>query len=96
MNKWILTKDELPENSKHVIVAYRNELGMPRRVRAIYERKFEIVIDDYDNGCYYDEKDDEYYLKEGWYESCDGSENYYDIECEVLCWCGLPKLPRWF
>ena len=74
-----------------------NQCGKRRRVRAVYIRQYEEEAGDDDELCVeYCEEQDEWYLKEGWYELID---NWYDyssvaiVEGVVDYWMPMPPAP---
>ena len=93
--EWISVKDRLPEPQVPVIVYATVHEGKKRRLRAQYAPKHTLFVhpgvqsDDED----YDEKTDEYYCKEGWYETSEFEEIHWRIQGEVTHWQPLPS-PR--
>jgi hypothetical protein len=91
-----------PENSKRVMVYYRNTTGMLRTTVAEYIKYRSILAEDYlsddcDEEFYaseYDEGKDVYWTPAGWYESTyHGEMNMYITE-KVLGWMPIPPLPK--
>lgn len=72
---------------QNVLVAYRNEYGNWRRVRACYYGEGELMSDDS-----YDDADEDGYAPEGWYEECDESNFALPISYEPILWHPLPKI----
>ena len=88
---------ELPEEDQIVIATYLNSYGKRRRVRAVYVRQYEEESDYDDDSDYeYNEENDTYYLKEGWYELIDNWGDYSSVaivEGEVDYWMPMPPAP---
>jgi hypothetical protein len=86
---------ELPEEDQIVIATYLNSYGKRRRVRAVYIRQYEEELDYDDDSDYeYNEENDTYYLKEGWYELIDNWPDYSSVaivEGVVDHWLPMPK-----
>lgn len=87
---------ELPEEDQIVIATYLNSYGKRRRVRAIYIRQYEEEESGQDDElCVeYCEEQDEWYLKEGWYELIDNWDTYSSVaivEGKVDHWLPMPK-----
>lgn len=102
-NGWISVKERLPESGKHVLATCE--------IRSLYGYKKQYVCEAYyaeahsisewkyleDTDCYdYSEEDDEYYLKEGWYEVINNWDEYGSvvIEDSVTHWMPLPEPPK--
>jgi hypothetical protein len=95
--RWIAVTTQLPPAGVPVIAHYKNSLGKDRRIRAFYAPPLVIEAgsDDLEHeAAYYDEKEDEYYLKEGWYVSNEHEEVHWFVDEPVLHWTPLPPLPR--
>ena len=99
---WISVNDKLPESGKHVLVSceVRRLDGFKKRYLCIafYAEPHKISEhypeEDY---CYdYDEEQDEYYLKEGWYEVIQNWDEYSSVVIEdfVTHWQALPEPPK--
>lgn len=87
---------ELPEEGQIVIATYLNSYGKRRRVRAVYIRQYEEEegSEDDDLCVEYCEEQDEWYLKEGWYELIDNWDTYSSVaivEGTVDHWLPMPK-----
>lgn len=97
---WVSVKDRLPESGKHVLITceIRSLYGYKKQYvcEAFYAAEHSISEGKYpdDTDCYdYSEEDDEYYLKEGWYEVIHNWDDYssvviYDF---VTHWMALPE-----
>lgn len=101
--RWISVKDHLPESNKRVLAScdVRRLDGYRRRYTcvAFYAVKHSIPEGKYpeDDECYdYDEDEDEYYLKEGWYEVIHNWDEYSSVVIEdfVTHWMPLPEPPE--
>lgn len=97
---WVSVKDKMPESGKHVLACceLHREYGFKRRYVCIafYAAPHSISQGMYpeDDFCYdYDEGEDEYYLKEGWYEVVHNWDDYSSIVVEdfVIGWMPLPE-----
>jgi hypothetical protein len=89
---------EKPERGETVIATYLNSYGKRRRVRAVYIRQYEEESDYDDDSDYeYNEENDTYYLKEGWYELIDNWDDYSSVaivEGVVDYWMPMPPAPE--
>ena len=101
---WIkCTPDTMPKSGKHVFVTCE--------IRSLYGSKQQYVCEAFhadtysiregkylgDTDCYdYCEEDDEYYLKEGWYEVIHNWDEYGSIIIGdfVTHWMPLPEPPK--
>lgn len=101
--EWISVKDRMPESGKHVLATCE--------IRSLYGYKKQYVCEAYyaedhsvsegkypeDTDCYdYSEEDDEYYLKEGWYEVIHNWDEYWSVVIGdfVTHWMPLPEPPK--
>ena len=88
---------ELPEKDQIVIATYLNGYGKRRRVSAVYVRQYEEEAGDDDELCVeYCEEQDEWYLKEGWYELIDNWDYSLVaiVEGVVDYWMPMPPAPE--
>ena len=101
--KWISVKDRLPESGKHVLATCEIRLlnGSKKQYvcKAYHAEKHSISEGKYldDTDCYdYSEEDDEYYLKEGWYEVIHNWDEYGSVVIDdfVTHWMPLPEPPK--
>ncbi len=99
--QWIPVSERLPDNRVSVIICYREWQQYAKRyvysiVIGWYARKNSVnenVFCEWDADCDYDEDDDEYYIKEGWYEfTTQGNSDLMNwfINAEVVAWMPLP------
>lgn len=102
---WIPVSERLPEGNIKVLVTgreYSKYLKKYRYVRFIarYISKYLIKVCDMWTECDDDdmqdhnESDDEYYAKDGWYESVENWNDYTDLyvsDYEVIAWQPLPE-----
>lgn len=100
VSSWVSVKDGPPESGKHVFVTceIRSFYGHKKQYvcEAFYAAEHSISEGKYpdDTDCYdYSEEDDEYYLKEGWYEVIHNWDEYSSIVIGdfVTHWMPLPK-----
>lgn len=100
---WISVKDSLPESGKHVHLSCEIRLLSGRRKQytcvGFYAKAHTLSEGSYpeDDEAYdYDEEEDEYYLKEGWYEVIHNWDEYSSIVIGdfVTHWMPLPKPPE--
>ena len=104
VDEWILCDDQLPYANKDVLITFREYIGYSGKYvygvcKAVYIPQHFIKSEDLwsQNDCYelevYDEDEDCFYVKEGWYEIV---ENWYDythvyINKKVIAWTPLPE-----
>lgn len=98
--EWSLAADELPSCGKPVLAYYLNSHGKGRRIRAEYVKAWTVQADDLsdpDTECVeYSEKEDAYYIRQGWYELIDNWDEYGRIavhEGVITHWQELPAAP---
>ena len=101
MNPWIPVAQALPDTTKKVLATYLNKMGKRRTVIANWvqarTQKRSPWDDEETDIAEYDESSDEFFLKEGWYECLENSEEYgmwWIYEGEVTHWMPLPLPPR--
>ena len=76
LGSWVPVVERMPPSGAVVLVAYRNERGEWRRIRAQW-----IAAKSVEAGCdseigEYEEATDTYYDPEGWYESINNWDDY--------------------
>lgn len=100
---WISVKDRLPESGKPVLATceIRSLYGYKKQYvcKAYHAEEHSISEGKYpeDTDCYdYSEEDDEYYLKEGWYEVIHNWDEYGSVVIGdfVTHWMPLPEPPK--
>jgi len=98
---WINIENQKPENYKKVYVVIENEKGKHFQSMAIFIEKRKVLaedfMEDYDEETYdYDERNDEYWLKEGFYEWNYSSEIWYLISDKIIKWYLISdKVIKW-
>ena len=103
--KWIPCSERLPETNKSVQITFREYLKYSKEYhygvcKAVYISEHSVKTCDMWTDCdddelsIYDEVEDEYYVKSGWYEVIEHWDEYSNIRiyCEVTAWMPLPKL----
>ena len=100
---WKPMSEGLPDNGQPVLASYVNSYGSRKVIRAYHVQKFGELwaIDPYeddDEVVYeYNDADDRYYLREGWYELID---NWPDCASVSVCegtidyWMPMPDQPQ--
>lgn len=103
VNPWISVEDRPPESGKHVLATceIRSLYGYKKRYvcEAFYAKEHSVSAGGCpeDTDCYdYSEEDDEYYLKEGWYEVIHNWDEYGGVVIGdfVTHWMPLPEPPE--
>lgn len=101
--KWISVEDRLPESGEHILATceIHSLYGYKKQYvcEAYYAKEHSISEGKYpeDTDCYdYSEEDDEYYLKEGWYEVIHNWDEYGSVVIDdfVTHWMPLPEPPE--
>lgn len=93
-HKWIKVEERLPENTKRVMVLYRNQLKKRRVTIAEYVPYRTILAEDFlTDDCpdefyssEYDEKNDCYWTPQGWYESNYQADINWHIGEKITHW----------
>lgn len=94
-NKWNKVEDCMPNGDEEVLVTYKNSWGKDVVLLAShYDELTAEAPGEWDpDDCAYNEVDDTYYIPEGWYEACAGSEELYGIDGTVSHWMPIPRVP---
>lgn len=97
VQEWISVKDRLPENGVHVLLCceihrYDGEIAGKYVCDGYYAEANKLISGEYE----YSEEDDEYYLREGWYEVIKNWDAYTSVPVEdfVTHWMPLPQPPK--
>lgn len=94
---WIPVSESMPEARKIVLACYLNNAGNYRIIRCKWYPAYTEVTDiDLCGWGDYDEKTDEYYTPEGWYECIDNWDEYESVffEDDITHWMELPEPPN--
>lgn len=103
MAEWISVNDRLPESGVHVLIfcemhRYGGEIAGKYVCDGYYAEANKIIADGFPDECYceYSEEDDEYYLREGWYEVVKNWDDYNSVAVEdfVTHWMPIPAPPE--
>ena len=83
-----------PRNGNWILVYGKNSCGKDRVITASYVNKYTLPTEE--DWC--DEKDNEYYDFEGWYElaHCNDDYNHFaitDSDCKITHWMKIPASP---
>lgn len=101
---WIPIGEKLPDANTDVLITFREYMEYSKKYRygtckAIYIPVNTIKSEDLWSYCdnddleVYDEKEDIYYAKDGWYEVIEHWDDYSNvaINCEVIAWKPTPE-----
>ena len=103
MSEWISVKDRLPESGVHVLLCCEmhrrgGEIAGKYVCDGYYAEANKIIAGGFPDecDCEYSEEDDEYYLREGWYEVIKNWDNYNSVTVGdfVTHWMPLPEPPE--
>lgn len=87
---WINVEDHLPEPNTPVLL----DIGMKFPIRALWAGKHTVSVGtDVDDWGEYDEKTDDYYCPEGWYEWNQQEEIHWAVTDKPIAWMPLPPPP---
>jgi hypothetical protein len=100
--EWISVEDRLHENGVHCILCCdMKRIGGTHSqyvCDGYHAEKYKILAGNVDDDCVteYNEEDDEYYLKEGWYEVIKNWDDYNSIVIydTVTHWMPMPEPPK--
>ena len=99
-NGWISVKDRLPESGVHVLLCcemqrHGGEIAGKYVCDGYYAEANKIIAGGFPDecDCEYSEEDDEYYLREGWYEVIKNWDDYNSVTVGdfVTHWMPLPS-----
>jgi hypothetical protein len=94
---WMKVDECMPLPGLPVLVAYQNERGHWRCIRAEWvEVKTQVAYGDDEEYADYDEETDEYYAPQGWYELVNNWDDYRSLkvyEGKPSHWMYLPPMP---
>lgn len=102
VQKWISVKDRLPEPEQEVFVCVRSKISnysyvcCAMHVPENWYRQSSDFCWDFECCDEYDEEQDDYIVKQGWYESIHNWDDYSVVEIEdiVTHWMPIPVPPK--
>ena len=102
VQKWISVKDKLPEPEQEVLVCVRSKISnysyvcCAMYVPENWYRQSSDFCWDFECCDEYDEEQDDYIVKQGWYESIHNWDDYsvVGIEDIVTHWMPIPQPPK--
>ena len=102
VQEWISVKDRLPDPEQEVFVCVRSKISNYRyvcwamHVPENWYRQSSVFCWDFECCDEYDEEQDDYIVKQGWYESIHNWDDYsvVGIEDIVTHWMPLPQPPE--
>ena len=102
VQEWISVEERLPESGVHVLlcceVRYGGGIAGKYVCYGYYAEANKIVAGGFPDecNCEYSEEDDEFYLREGWYEVIKNWDDFDSVPVEnfVTHWMPMPELPR--
>ena len=102
VQKWISVKDRLPEPEQEVFVCVKSKISNYRYVCCAmhvpenWYRQSSDFCWDFECCDEYDEEQDDYIVKQGWYESIHNWDDYsvVGIEDIVTHWMPIPEPPK--
>lgn len=94
--EWRETQIEFPKPEVAVIAFGLNRYNKGRRIRAFYAPRWTVEgsIEDECEASEYNEEDDNYYLREGWYETNEHEDVHWMVDFPVTHWMPLPAPPN--
>jgi len=96
-SEWIPVSERMPPSGALVLVAYRNDRGEWRRIRAQWVAAKSVEASDESEIGEYDEATDTYYDPEGWYERINNWDDYSGVmvhDGTPSHWMPLPPPPE--
>lgn len=94
--KWVSIAESMPEPGRKVLATYKNNHGKRRIIIASHlPTLFAECECEYDCNCEYDEKSDESFYPEGWYEQIENWDDFSSVmvDEEITHWMPLPTSP---
>lgn len=87
---WMPLPGVLPEPGKPVLL----DIGKEYPIRAMWAAKFTLPVDLEDDSGFgeHDERTDEWYCPEGWYEWNEQEETHWAVDKTPVAWCELPEV----
>ena len=101
--EWISVEDRLPESGVHVLLCcemhrHGGEIAGKYVCDGYYAEANKIIAGDFPDecNCEYSEEDDEFYLREGWYEVVKNWDDFNSVAVEdfVTHWMPIPNPPK--
>jgi len=100
-NKWINVKDKKPKCQQKVLVFFKNSCDMKIIAMAQYIPPKTVLEEDFiaeewwedQSLSEHDEKEDCYWVIEGWFEYSEEAEMQYKIVDKITHWMELPDFP---
>ncbi len=97
-NRWIPVAEQLPESGVHVLISCEIKPSGSKYVCDGYYAAAKTIVceDNGDCACEYDDKKDEYFLLEGYYEVIKNWDDFSSIVIDdfVTHWRPLPAVPE--
>jgi hypothetical protein len=86
------TAETLPDSGIAVLAVVNDGISKPFVIRAMYAARHTLEPShDYEDDCDYDEEEETYYCKEGWYENNCYEYTHYGVDGEVTHWMPIPS-----
>jgi hypothetical protein len=91
---WLSSSETLPDSGVAVLAVVNDGISKPVVIRAMYAARHTLEPShDYEDDCDYDEEDETYYCKQGWYENNCYEYTHYGVDGEVTHWMPIPSPP---